>query len=473
MTAPRLADFVKAYDVRGVVPEQINDDVVRAIGRAFARVVAGPEGATSVAVGHDMRPSSPTLARAFAEGVASEGIDVTLIGLCSTDGLYFASGSLGVPGAMFTASHNPAKYNGIKLCRAGARPVSTETGLADIRDLAQRILDGEELAGAGSGTITEHDLLGDYARFLRDLVDLTHIRALKVVVDAGNGMAGHTVPAVLTSAAGLPALPLEVVPLYFELDGTFPNHEANPLEPENLKDLQAAVVQHGGDIGLAFDGDADRCFVVDERGEPVSPSAVTALVATREIAKDVAAGTPAAEVAVVHNLISSRTVPEVIEAQGARPVRTRVGHSFIKSDMARERAVFGGEHSAHYYFRDFWFADTGMLAALHVLAALGEQEQPLSKLVSEYDRYVGSGEINSEVADKELATQRVQDWAQTQDGVAQDRLDGLTLTHEAAPMWWINVRASNTEPLLRLNVEAADKATMERVRDVALTLIRA
>ena len=480
MTERRLSDFIKAYDVRGVVPDQLDEDVARAIGAAFAQVVAMPEGASGVVVGHDMRPSSPSLSRAFAEGVAAHGLDVTLIGLCSTDGLYYASGALGLPGAMFTASHNPAQYNGIKLCRAGARPVGQDSGLVEIRDLAQWSLDrGDQVGREGVdrvGEVTERDLLADYAAFLRGLVDLGAIRPLKVVVDAGNGMGGHTVPAVLGTGAGLAALPLDVVPLYFELDGTFPNHEANPLEPENLRDLQKAVVEHGADLGLAFDGDADRCFVVDERGEPVSPSAITGLVAEREIARAVADGTPAQDIAVVHNVISSAAVAEVIRENGARPVRTRVGHSFIKAEMAREGAIFGGEHSAHYYFRDFWFADTGMLAALHVLAALGGQDEPLSRLTASYDRYAASGEINSTVTDQAAATQRVRDWAGEQGDVTYDELDGLTIHHAAAhdaPLWWLNVRASNTEPLLRLNVEAADRGTMEAVRDAALSVIRA
>ncbi|GAA2169485.1 phosphomannomutase/phosphoglucomutase [Pedococcus bigeumensis] len=477
MSKPVLSDFVKAYDVRGLVPDQLNVDVAWALGAAFAQTVIAPEGASGVVIGHDMRPSSPELSRAFAAGVTSQGLDATLIGLCSTDGLYYASGALDLPGAMFTASHNPAQYNGIKLCRAGARPVGQDSGLADVSALAQQLLDTGTSAGPVDGpvgSVSERDLLTDYAVFLRGLVDLSGGRPLKVVVDAGNGMGGHTVPAVLGTAAGLPELPLEVVPLYFELDGTFPNHEANPLEPDNLRDLQAAVVEHRADLGLAFDGDADRCFVIDERGEPVSPSAVTALVATREIAREVAAGTPAADVAVVYNVISSAAVPEIIAEQGARGVRTRVGHSFIKAEMAREDAVFGGEHSAHYYFRDFWFADTGMLAAMHVLAALGEQAEPLSRLTAAYSRYAASGEINSTVTDAAAATARAREWAAAR-GAEFDELDGLTATHAAtqdAPMWWFNLRASNTEPLLRLNVEAADQDTMRQVRDDVLALVR-
>jgi len=479
VSAPRLSEFIKAYDVRGLVPQQLNDAVAFAIGSAFARVVAIPDGATSIVVGHDMRESSPGLSRSFAAGVAAHGLDVTLIGLCSTDGLYYASGALDVPGAMFTASHNPARYNGIKLCRSGARPVGQDTGLGQISEVAQSLLDSDEApaalaAEAPAGEISERDILAEYAQFLRGLVDLTAIRPLTVVVDAGNGMGGHTVPAVLGAQAALPALALTVIPLYFELDGTFPNHEANPLNPENLRDLQAAVIAHGADLGLAFDGDADRCFVVDERGEPVSPSAITALVGTREVAKERAAGRDAR---IVYNVISSAAVPELIGAAGATAVRTRVGHSFIKGEMARVQAVFGGEHSAHYYFRDFWFADTGMLAAMHVLAALGEQSRPLSEVVAEFSRYVASGEINSTVADAQATTADVRAWAQAwgreagQD-VEFDELDGMTVTHKGDPMWWFNLRASNTEPLLRLNVEAADAPTMERVRDDVLSIVR-
>jgi phosphomannomutase len=424
-----------------------------------------------------MRESGPALVDAFARGLAAAGVDVVRIGLCSTDGLYYASGSLGLPGAMFTASHNPARYNGIKLCRAGARPVGQDSGLAEIRTVAASLVEGTggvETPAAGQPIPTEpvtEGGLADYAAFLRSLVDLTGIRPLKVVVDAGNGMAGLTVPAVLGTAVGLPALPLDVVPLYFELDGTFPNHEANPLEPENLRDLQAAVIEHGADLGLAFDGDADRCFVVDERGRPVSPSAITALVGLREVAKELAAGrTPT----VIHNLITSRAVPDLLQAGGAVAVRTRVGHSFIKEQMAAHEAVFGGEHSAHYYFRDFFFADTGMLAALHVLAALGSQPHPLSALAEMYEPYVASGEVNSRVADPGAARARVLEaYRSAYPDLEVDELDGLTVSHwDAHPQWWFNLRASNTEPLLRLNVEAADEDIMVKVRDDVLSLVR-
>ena len=471
-----LASLIKAYDVRGVTPDPFSPAVARAIGAAFAEVVGGPR----VVIGQDMRPSGPELVAAFADGVTSRGVDVVRIGLCSTDGLYHASGAMGVPGAMFTASHNPAEYNGIKMCHAGARPVGQDTGLADIRRLAEGYLDGGlPTPAATPGAVSDHEMLAEYAAFLRGLVDLSGIRPLKVVVDAGNGMAGLTAPAVLGEAVGLPALPLDVVPLFFELDGSFPNHEANPLEPANLIDLQAAVVANGADIGLAFDGDADRCFVIDERGGAVSPSAITALVGLREVARERAAGrTPT----VIRNLITSAAVPDLLEAAGAKVVRTRVGHSFIKAEMAEHDAVFGGEHSAHYYFRDFFFADTGMLAAMHVLAALGEARRAdgtpavLSELAEAYEPYVASGEINSRVVDVAAARQRVVDAYVTREEagpVTVDELDGLTVSHwDGRPRWWFNLRASNTEPLLRLNVEAADEDVMEKVRDDVLSLVR-
>jgi len=472
-----LTDIVKSYDVRGLVGEQFDAATAWALGAAFAEEVAGDRGTTRVAVGYDMRPSSPELSGAFSAGVTSRGLDVVVIGLASTDGLYYASGALEAPGAMFTASHNPAAYNGIKMCRAGARPIGQDTGLARIRERAQELLDTSaeqsEPTPAVVGSVGERDLLRGYAEHLRSLIDLAGIRPLTVVVDAGNGMAGLTTPAVLGTASGLPELPLRIVPLYFELDGTFPNHEANPLEPANLRDLQAKVVEVGADLGLAFDGDADRCFVVDERGAAVTPSAVTGLVARREIAKERAAGRTAT---VIHNLISSRVVPEIIADAGGVPVRTRVGHSFIKAMMAEHGAVFGGEHSAHYYFRDFWFADTGMLAALHVLAALGEQSGPLSDLAAEYQPYCASGEINSRVADVAAATARVETAFAGRPGVEVDHLDGLTVTHPGAgdddPMWWFNLRPSNTEPLLRLNAEAAVPGTMSDLRDKVLALVR-
>ncbi|MEV6398724.1 phosphomannomutase/phosphoglucomutase [Streptomyces sp. NPDC051907] len=452
--AADLSQIVKAYDVRGVVPDQWDEALAELFGAAFVQVTD----ASAIVVGHDMRPSSPGLSGAFARGAAARGADVTLIGLCSTDQLYFASGSLGLPGAMFTASHNPAQYNGIKMCRAGAAPVGQDTGLSDIRALVEQwSASGAPAPAATPGTISERDTLEEYAAHLLSLVDLSALRPLKVVVDAGNGMGGHTVPTVFAS------LPVTLVPMYFELDGTFPNHEANPLDPANIVDLQERVRAEGADLGLAFDGDADRCFVVDERGQGISPSAITALVAARELAKH-PGGT------VIHNLITSWSVPEVVRENGGTAVRTRVGHSFIKEEMATTGAIFGGEHSAHYYFRDFWNADTGMLAALHVLAALGGQDGPLSELVAQYDRYAGSGEINSTVDDQTARMAAVKAAYGSHDDLAVDELDGLTVT---AADWWFNLRASNTEPLLRLNVEARDEATMAKVRDEVLTLVRA
>ncbi|QIP86198.1 phosphomannomutase/phosphoglucomutase [Streptomyces sp. Tu 2975] len=452
--AADLSQIVKAYDVRGVVPDQWDESLAELFGAAFVEVT----GADAIVVGHDMRPSSPGLSGAFARGAAARGADVTLIGLCSTDQLYFASGHMGLPGAMFTASHNPAQYNGIKMCRAGAAPVGQDTGLADIRRLVETWSEQGAPAPAGTpGRVTERDTLTDYAEHLLSLVDLSAMRPLKVVVDAGNGMGGHTVPTVFGP------LPLTLVPMYFELDGTFPNHEANPLDPANIVDLQARVREEGADLGLAFDGDADRCFVVDERGEGVSPSAITALVASRELAKH-AGGT------VIHNLITSWSVPEVVRENGGTPVRTRVGHSFIKEEMARTGAIFGGEHSAHYYFRDFWNADTGMLAALHVLAALGSQDGTLSDLVAQYDRYAASGEINSKVDDQAGRAAAVKAAFAAREDATADELDGLTVT---TADWWFNLRASNTEPLLRLNVEARDEATMAKIRDEVLALVRA
>jgi phosphomannomutase len=448
---PDLARIVKAYDIRGVVPDELDESVARDVGAAFVRMLD----ADSVVVAHDMRESSPGLARAFAEGATSQGADVVAAGLASTDLLYFAAGSLDMPGAMFTASHNPARYNGIKLCRAGAAPVGQDTGLADIRKLVES---GVPAFDGAAGRITQRDLLHDYAAYMHELVpSIESIRRLSVVVDAGNGMGGLTVPVVFNG------LPIDLTPMYFELDGSFPNHEANPIEPANTEDLRAKVREVGADIGLAFDGDADRCFVIDERGEVVSPSVLTALIAVRELAKEPGA-------TIIHNLITSKAVPEIVREHGGKPVRTRVGHSFIKETMAETGAVFGGEHSGHFYFRDFWRADSGMLAALHTLAALGTQDGPLSQLLATYSRYVASGEINSEVDDQQARMRAVEEHFAGQAGVSVDHLDGLTV--EAADGSWFNVRPSNTEPLLRLNVEAADAAAMQRVRDDVLAIIR-
>ncbi|HEY3009197.1 MAG TPA: phosphomannomutase/phosphoglucomutase [Micromonosporaceae bacterium] len=461
---PELSRIVKAYDVRGTVPDELDERVAYALGAAFvATLRESGDPADTIILAYDMRESSPGLAAAFAAGAGVERAHVIDAGLGSTDLLYYASGALNLPGAMFTASHNPARYNGIKLCRAGARPIGQDSGLTQIRDRAERLLDAAEMPTAAGATVVEaRDLLTEYARYLRGLVDLSEIRPLTVVVDAGNGMAGHTVPAVLGDAV-LGPLPLRIVPLYFELDGTFPNHEANPLEPANLVDLRAAVREHGADVGLAFDGDADRCFVVDERGEPVSPSAITALVAVRELERHPGG-------AVIHNLITSSAVPEIVREHGGEPVRTRVGHSFIKAEMARAGAIFGGEHSAHYYFRDFWYADTGMLAAMHVLAALGGQDGPLSKFAAEYERYVSSGEINSTVRDQAASLAEAEGVLTAEPGTEVDHLDGLTVRFSDGA--WVNLRPSNTEPLLRLNVEAPTGERMAGLRDRVLALVR-
>jgi len=446
-----LGAIFKAYDVRGVVPDQLDDDLARRIGNAFVQVTKAP----TVVVGHDMRPSSPGMAGAFADGAARAGADVILIGLASTDQLYFASGHLGHAGAMFTASHNPAQYNGIKMCRTHAQPIGMDTGLAEIRDV---VASGELVTASRAGAITEHSVLDAYAAHVISLAPVEG-RKLKVVVDAGSGMAGLTAPAVFER---LGANRVELVPMYFELDGTFPHHEANPIDPANLVDLQKRVLVEGADIGLAFDGDADRCFLVDERGEAVSPSTLTALIAARELARHPGS-------TVIHNLITSRAVPQIVTERGGIPVRTRVGHSFIKQTMAETDAIFGGEHSGHFYFRDFWRADSGMLAALFALAALAETDRPLSKLLADYERFVASGEINSEVADQASVLAELEASYTGRDGVSVDHLDGLTI--EAAD-WWFNVRASNTEPLLRLNAEGADHQTMTTVRDQVLAVIR-
>ncbi len=438
---------IKAYDVRGLVGEEIDESLTADIGAAFARLMRA-EGARQAVIGYDMRDSSPSLAAAFAAGVTSQGLDVVRIGLASTDQLYFASGLLDCPGAMFTASHNPAAYNGIKLCRAGAKPVGADTGLRVISDELIGDPPADATYDGRPGTITDRDVLGEYGEFLRSLVNNSGLRPLRVAVDAGNGMAGHTAPAVFGAIDSI-----TVLPLYFELDGSFPNHEANPLDPANLVDLQAFVLETGADIGLAFDGDADRCFVVDERGRPVSPSTVTSLVAARELNREIGAS-------VIYNVITSRAVPELVAERGGTPLRSRVGHSYIKGLMADTGAIFGGEHSAHYYFRDFWGADSGMLAALHVLAALGEQQRPLSELTADYQRYESSGEINFTVADAPNCVDAV---LKAFGGRIQstDHLDGVTV--DLGDGSWFNLRSSNTEPLLRLNVEGRSTEDVEAV----------
>jgi phosphomannomutase len=447
------ASIFKAYDIRGLVDKELTPDFAFATGIAVARFLEHEREPGTVVIGEDMRPSSPTLATAFAAGVTSQGLDVIRIGLASTDMLYFASGKLNLPGAMFTASHNPAEYNGIKLCLSGARPIGKESGLVVIENYVR---DGAPMAMRNVGVEKQQSMLADYVDHLLTLVDVSAIRPLKIVIDAGNGMGGYTAPAVFER------INAEVVELYFELDGTFPNHEANPIEPANLVDLQKAVKKHKADIGLAFDGDADRCFLVDEKGALVNPSALTALIATRELAKNPGAS-------IIYNLISSRAVKEVVEENGGTAIRSRVGHSYIKKQMAETNAVFGGEHSGHFYFRDFWRADSGMLAALHAIAALGETKSTLSELLKTFNRYHSSGEINSTVKDAKAAMNQIEKIYGKKDGVDVDYLDGLTISHAD---WWFNLRASNTEPLLRLNVEASAKSRMESVRDDVLNTIR-
>lgn len=448
------ASIFKAYDIRGLVDGEITPDFAFSTGAAFARFLKGEREPGTVVIGEDMRPSSPELAEAFSAGITSQGLDVIRIGLASTDMLYFAAGKLNLPGAMFTASHNPAAYNGIKMCLSGARPIGKESGLLTIEKF---VTEGSPIALNQVGVERHQDMLDEYVDHLLSMVNLAKTRKLKVVIDAGNGMAGHTAPAVFKK------LNADVTEMYFELDGSFPNHEANPIDPENLRDLQAAVKREGADIGLAFDGDADRCFLVDEKGEPVNPSALTALIATRELAKYPGS-------TIIYNLISSKAVREIVEESGGTSVRSRVGHSYIKKLMAETGAVFGGEHSGHFYFRDFWRADSGMLAALHAIAALGESEVPLSELLAPFNRYFSSGEVNSTVKDAVAATAKIEEIYGSKPGVELDRLDGLTVTGDT---WWFNLRASNTEPLLRLNVEATTADEMAAIRDFVLNTIRA
>ena len=441
-----LDAIFKAYDIRGVYPDEIDESVTRLVGNAFVRFT----GAERVVVGRDMRPSSEPLAAAFAEGVTRAGADVVDVGLASTDLLYFASGTLDAPGAMFTASHNPARYNGIKLCRAGAAPVGEESGLTQIKaSVEQGLLERAE----ATGSIERADLVTDFAAHVRSFVDVDALLPLRVVADTANGMGGLVVPAVFSG------LPFALTVLYPELDGSFPNHPADPLQVENLKDLQRSVLDEEADVGLAFDGDADRVFLVDDQGQPVSGSTTTAIVAKGILERHDGES-------VVHNLICSRAVPEIIREAGGTPIRSRVGHSFIKQVMAESGAIFGGEHSAHYYFRDNWRADSGSIAALVVLEQLSRAGIPLSELRKPFERYAQSGEINTRVDDPETTIDRV---AVAFEDASQDRLDGLTVD---AGDWWFNVRPSNTEPLLRLNLEAPDRASCDEHTAEVLALIR-
>ena len=448
-----LEKIIKAYDIRGLVKDEVTPDFSFSLGVAFAKFLEQEREPATIVVGEDMRPSSPLLADAFTDGATSQGMDVIRLGLTSTDMLYFASGKLNLPGVMFTASHNPAKYNGMKLCKSGARPIGQDSGLAKIRELIQ---EGVPISNRPVGSVRKQDLLKEYVDYLLASFPKNTFkkRKLKVVIDAGNGMAGFTAPAVMAR------LNVELIPMYFELDGNFPNHEANPIDSANLKDLQKRVKKERADIGLAFDGDADRCFLIDQAGELVNPSALTALIAVRELKVKPGA-------TIIYNLISSKAVAEVIAEHGGIGVRSRVGHSYIKNLMAESGAVFGGEHSGHFYFKNFWRADSGMLAGLYAIAELMASKGDLSQLLAPYNRYVASGEINSKVKDVTKSIAKVRDKYHGQYQI--DELDGLTIT---ADSWWFNLRGSNTEPLLRLNVEANTQKEMVKIRDAVLSLIK-
>jgi len=448
-----LEKIIKAYDIRGLVKDEVTPDFSFSLGVAFAKFLEQEREPATIVVGEDMRPSSPLLADAFTDGATSQGMDVIRLGLTSTDMLYFASGKLNLPGVMFTASHNPAKYNGMKLCKSGARPIGQDSGLAKIRELIQ---EGVPISNRPVGSVRKQDLLKEYVDYLLASFPKNTFkkRKLKVVIDAGNGMAGFTAPAVMAR------LNVELIPMYFELDGNFPNHEANPIDSANLKDLQKRVKKERADIGLAFDGDADRCFLIDQAGELVNPSALTALIAVRELKVKPGA-------TIIYNLISSKAVAEVIAEHGGIGVRSRVGHSYIKNLMAESGAVFGGEHSGHFYFKNFWRADSGMLAGLYAIAELMASKGNLAQLLAPYNRYVASGEINSKVKDVTKSIAKVRDKYHGQYQI--DELDGLTIT---ADSWWFNLRGSNTEPLLRLNVEANTQKEMVKIRDAVLSLIK-
>lgn len=447
-----LDKIIKAYDIRGLVKNEVTTDFSFALGVAYAKFLEIEREPATIVVGEDMRDSSAPLADAFSDGAASQGMDVIRIGLASTDMLYFASGKLNLPGIMFTASHNPAQYNGMKLCKSGAKPIGQESGLLTIKQLIQ---EGIAISNRPVGSIRKMNLLDDYVTYLIDRFPKKTFkkRKLKVVIDAGNGMAGFTAPSVMKK------LNVELIPMYFDLDGDFPNHEANPIEPKNLKDLQKRVKKEKADLGLAFDGDADRCFLVDENADLVNPSSLTALIAVRELKRNPGAS-------IIYNLISSKAVPEIILENGGKPVRSRVGHSYIKSLMAQTGAVFGGEHSGHFYFADFWRADSGMLAALYALAELMDSPKSLSEILESFDRYFSSGEINTQVEDASKSIKLVRKKYENENEI--DELDGLTVSSQK---WWFNLRPSNTEPLLRLNVEADSPKLMAEIRDTVLSLI--
>ena len=445
-----LDPIFKAYDIRGTVPEQLDAEVTRAVGAAFAAFAEAPR----IVVGRDMRPSGVDLGNAFAEGVLDQGVDVVDLGLASTDYLYYAAGALDAPGAMFTASHNPAQYNGIKLCLSGARPVGQDTGLAEIKESAAK---GGPPSAGRKGTKTEEDHLQDFAAHVRGFFGSGATRRLRIVADCANGMGGLIAPAVFDG------LDFEVEYLYPELDGTFPNHPADPINPANIVDLQARVTESGADLGLAFDGDADRVFLVDDKGVGVSGSTTTAMVAAKLLDRNGGKGT------ILHNVICSKSVAEVVREHGGEPIRTRVGHSFIKSLMAETGAIFGGEHSGHYYFADNYRADSGIIATMVVLGLLCEVDEPLSELRGPFERYAASGEINTEVDDPQATIARIEELMADLPGANIDKLDGLTVD---VGDWWVNLRGSNTEPLLRLNLEAADEPLCEEKTEYVLGLVK-
>lgn len=462
----QLDRLFKAYDVRGIVGEELTADVAHAVGAAFVDEIK-PESA--IIIGHDMRVTSPVFANAFASGATERGADVIIMGLCSTDANYFASGLYNTETAMFTASHNPAEYNGIKMCRKGAKAISSETGLLDIKKRTLEYLVSGVTPVKLQGSITHQDLTTEYAMFMRKLVRLENAKPLNIVIDVANGMGGFTSPAVFGTEAGLESLPFKIIPMYFELDGSFPNHEANPLDVTNLKDLRKKVLEEKADLGLAFDGDADRCFVVDEKGEPVTASVVAAIVAKRELEKAYQEQ-PSKKPKVLYSLTCSKKVPQVIKELKGEPVRVRVGHSFAKEEMAKTGAIFGGEHSGHFYFKSLWGADSGMLAALHVIAEVSETGKTMSELVTQYNPYHSSGEINSKVKDAKESTANI---LKEFNEYNIDYMDGVFISsgYDTESFWWVSLRSSNTEPVLRLNVESNNFDKMVEIRDRILAII--
>ncbi|HSH31525.1 MAG TPA: hypothetical protein VK963_02550 [Candidatus Saccharimonadales bacterium] len=440
----------KAYDIRGLVPDELTPELARNVGRALADLLPTPG---PVAVGRDMRPDSAQLARELIAGLTEQGREVWDIGQVTSDMIYFAAGHFNLAGgAMVTASHNPGQYNGIKLCAEGARPIGVETGLQDIK--AAIAADRYMQAASLQGVSLQKNVTEDWIKHVLSFIDPHQLKRYRLAVDAGNGMAGAIVPHLE------PQVPFEVTRMYFELDGTFPNHPASPIELENLQDLIQRIKKDRLDFGIAFDGDGDRAFLVDELGQPVSGSVMTAILAEHFLSRHTGA-------TILYNVICSRVVPETITKLGGKAIRTKVGHSYIKADMRTHKAIFAGEHSGHYYFKNNFNADSGLLAVMVAIDVLSQSGLTLSQLAGKYRTYFESGEINSTVESQKSKVESLA--AQYADG-EQDRLDGLTVNY---PDWWFNVRPSNTEPLLRLNVEANSRELMEAKRDELLALIRA